>query len=637
MVPYLPAEALDLVVKVFSPMLIGGSSANDEKSGKAARDAEKGATTLLQKAAYRAISSVLQHSAAQSYDGQQVLNMWNLLREARQACEAPALKGRLLAISALLSLMEQRLTPLLSQPAMRQEYLQCLTTVLPEILFRLRDQSIGVREAARDCLRIAATTAIHGELSNEIVTLLSAGLAGLTPYSRASAVDALSRMLYEHAGRLAAALQYRLVQVVLLLLQDSDAAVYRAALKFTKVVVFVTPRDALTDHVPLIVKLFNSSHLTSAKMLVRKIVERLLRVLPEEVVLESFPKAHLPLLNYIQRLLARRGRPKSVLANTETGAGEDEAGQDADMGDAAAGPTETWDEFQGDDEVAEADSAPKTEEPVAGRKRARASKEPPTSAVAGHESVQALLDAWEAESGSGDEGGRRKSSHSGKRKRDRDSAEASTTWIREDQDVPLDFMSADAAHSVLTTRPPQQKRRRATGAADAQSRAEALRREGLRFAADGRLVVDEEAATNREEEKKLFDIGTDTKKVKPLSRLAAQRHARAQAKIKGRVEKRGTHQIKGLDNFKPGKKGGQGDAKRKGTKLEPFAYVRLNPKIQKEKYRRRATQTFERVVKGAKSGILKGLKGKARDLKKKRVKDSRKQKRMKKPHKPGAR
>lgn len=44
---------------------------------------------------------------------------------------------------------------------MREEYLQCLTTIIPEILFHLRDQSTAVREAARESLHLAATTAIH--------------------------------------------------------------------------------------------------------------------------------------------------------------------------------------------------------------------------------------------------------------------------------------------------------------------------------------------------------------------------------------------------------------------------------------------------------------------------------------------
>jgi len=246
--------------------------------------------------------------------------------------------------------------------------------------------------------------------------------------------------------------------------------------------------------------------------------------------------------------------------------------------------------------------------------------------------MQALLDAWEAESeGEGEGGGGRK----GKRKRQEVS---SSTWIHEDANAPLDFMSADAAHSVLTVRPPQMKRQKAQmdSATGAENRADALRRHGLRFAEDGRLVIDEsvEAADKDDDEDedgkgKAFNHGTVSKDLKPLSKLAALRASRARAKAKARMEKRGTHIVKGLDSFKPGSKKASGDAMRKGTKLNPFAYVRLNPKITKEKFRSKATQSFEKVVKGSKKGVLKGKKAKLRDAKKKQFAIEKKRRRGK--------
>lgn len=223
-----------------------------------------------------------------------------------------------------------------------------------------------------------------------------------------------------------------------------------------------------------------------------------------------------------------------------------------------------------------------------GKKRARASPqgipEPSTSAVMAHEAMQSLLDAWEDESDNEMEDGR--SSRKGKRKR---AEVGASTWIHEDANVPLDFMSADAAHSVLTVRPPQSKRQRGEveGAAGAQNRADALRRHGLRFAEDGRLVVDDTVeqadksdAEDDEGKEKKFSVGTASKDLKPLSRLAAMRASRAHAKAKLRVERRNSHIVKGLDTYKPGKKKASGDAKRHNT-LEPFAYVRLNPKVTK--------------------------------------------------------
>merc|ERR1711972_93031 len=121
------------------------------------------------------------------------------------------------------------------------------------------------------------------------------------------------------------------------------------------------------------------------------------------------------------------------------------------------------------------------------------------------------------------------------------------------------------------------------------------------------------------------------------SRLAAQRTARLQAKAKATAERRRSHIIKGLDSCKPGKKNAQGDANRTGSTLMPYAYVRLNPKLTKERFKDKATSSFSKVIQGAKKGVLKGMKARARDLKLHRTKEARKTKRLKKTHKPGTR
>jgi len=206
-------------------------------------------------------------------------------------------------------------------------------------------------------------------------------------------------------------------------------------------------------------------------------------------------------------------------------------------------------------------------------------------------------------------------------------------------------MSADAAHSVLTVRPPQMKRRRGAeaDARGATNKADALRRFGLRFAEDGRLVVDEEKATEQSKgedaeggEGNIFTAGEAPKRGKALSRLAEMRASRAKAKAKARLERR-THIVKGLDSFKPGKKKASGDATRKGSNLEPYAFVRLNPKVTKEKFKNKAAQSFERVVQGVKKGVLKGRKAKARDKKHQIAMQAKKRKQKGKVRAPGTR
>ncbi|CAE8711938.1 unnamed protein product, partial [Polarella glacialis] len=476
LVPHLPAELLELALKVFGPALKSATP----NSGS---EEEKLLAANVQKAAYRAICNVIRHPAAATGglgDAAKVISLWSALKDARQTCVPSALKARLLAIQALLNLLETSLGPHFKDPSVKQEYLQCLTTVMPEVLFHLRDQSSHVRDAARECLHLAATTAIHQELQTEIVTLLSAGLAGLSRHSKAAALDALSRLMYEHHSKMAAPLRSRLIGVVLMLLEDRDAQVWRAAVKFCKVVVFVLSKESLVDFLPQIMRLFSSRNLASAKMLVRGIVERLVKVLPEETLEETFPKAHILLLHHVQKQMKRQQRPKTV---REAKAGEEEAGEEAEeeeMGGKRRGKKdkkqpESWEAFKaGDDPEVEGDGDMDMDhlEDTAkeARKRSRVlddggafkagaaaaaakdakeggkrSREPPTSAVMQHDAVQALLDAWEDESDS-DDGMDSKGRKSARGKRKRDAGQAST-WIQEDQDVPIDFMSADAAHS----------------------------------------------------------------------------------------------------------------------------------------------------------------------------------------------
>eukprot|EP00933_Yihiella_yeosuensis_P028517 TRINITY_DN2234_c0_g2_i1.p1 TRINITY_DN2234_c0_g2~~TRINITY_DN2234_c0_g2_i1.p1 ORF type:complete len:978 (+),score=249.09 TRINITY_DN2234_c0_g2_i1:273-2936(+) len=649
LLPHLPADLLELALKVFGPALKGGAAAENDPA----------ASAIAQKAAYRAVCNVLRHPGAATgclSNPADLVKLWESLREARQTCSPAALKGRLHSIQALLALLETSFAPHFQDPTVKQEYLKCLTTLVPEILFHLRDQSTAVRDAARECLHLAAGTAIHQELQAEIVTLLSAGLAGLSRHSKAGALDALSRLLYEHHGNMSAQLRNRLIAVVLMLLEDRDAQVWRAALKFTKVIVFVLPKEELVDVLPKMMKLFESRHLATAKMLVRKIVGRLVKVMSEEVLLEVFPKAHLPLLQHVQKQLARQQRPKGV--REKVGGDEEEDGDEDDVEmDGPQGRKKkqkadkaSWEAFRAGDD-ADGDAADMEDVPARSKKRrgrdddedmggassstaGRKLREPPNSALVQHDAVQALLDAWEEEDDSDGEGGKRKS------KRKRDAATAST-WIQEDQDLPLDFMSADAAHSVLTMRAPPSKRRKGTevGNAGATDRAEALRRNGLRFADDGRLVVDDSKDEEQEENTgKSFTLGADTKKTGALSQLAARREARAKAKAKLKTERRGSHIIRGLDGFKPGKKKAQGDAKR-SSKLEPYAYVRLNPKVTKEKFKDKATASFSKVIKGAKKGVLKGMKARANDMKGRQAAEMKKQrkKRNQKAQKHGSR
>merc|ERR1719181_488175 len=83
------------------------------------------------------------------------------------------------------------------------------------------------------------------------------------------------------------------------------------------------------------------------------------------------------------------------------------------------------------------------------------------------------------------------------------------------------------------------------------------------------------------------------KPARSLSKLAALRQQR---------QARKGHKVTGMDSYKSKK--GKGDAT-KNSKLQPYAYMRLDPKLGKEKTRGKAVASIERVVQKAKKGIAK--------------------------------
>ena len=63
LIPQLPAEGLDVALKVFAPMLSGASGAPADGDAEVSRK-EEAIPALLQKAAYRAIMAILKNPVA---------------------------------------------------------------------------------------------------------------------------------------------------------------------------------------------------------------------------------------------------------------------------------------------------------------------------------------------------------------------------------------------------------------------------------------------------------------------------------------------------------------------------------------------------------------------------------------------
>ena len=140
---------------------------------------------------------------------------------------------------------------------------------------------------------------------------------------------------------------------------------------------------------------------------------------------------------------------------------------------------------------------------------------------------------------------------------------------------------------------------------------------------DGRLVV-EESDSDTEEAPVLKSDAPKRVSLSDLAELRDRSNALKKAQVvenatlvggkriakrskdesKSTKNSRRKHELSGLTQFAPGKKHAYGDSKRSTNDTDPYAYVRLNPSLIREKYRGNALEALGQVVRktGEKAG-----------------------------------
>ena len=210
--------------------------------------------------------------------------------------------------------------------------------------------------------------------------------------------------------------------------------------------------------------------------------------------------------------------------------------------------------------------------------------------------IKKMLDSWEAESESDDEEFVTRKPISRKTKKAMFNADGFNTFIMEGDDE-LDFLDNQAAQKVLTANPTKKYKRVSNKSVE-----DRMKEAGISFTGKGRLNIHEEA--DEGERKSQKERKAEAKKeVKPKMSLTQLKKMRGRKHMK-KLAKKG-HSITGLENYAPKKKS-KGDAKRHQA-LEPFAYMRLNPKLTHEKNKIKAMASLGEVVK--KANKTKGKKG----------------------------
>ncbi|CAG9770255.1 unnamed protein product [Ceutorhynchus assimilis] len=204
------------------------------------------------------------------------------------------------------------------------------------------------------------------------------------------------------------------------------------------------------------------------------------------------------------------------------------------------------------------------------------------------------------------------------------------TWIEEDADTIVDFIDPSTASKISATKPSQ-------ALAQLQAKKPKEQNRGFKTSTDGRLIIkddsDDEDSDNGKSKLKSdsSDSEDEAASVAETLLLANRKRKRASSVKSGfssvstappskyktggiGIHRPTTSSASVKSGFSIGSeyksKKAAGDAKKKGKKLDPYAYVPLQRSNLNKRKKAKGIGQLKGIVKGAKSGALKGAKAK---------------------------
>ncbi|KAJ1679252.1 pre-rRNA processing protein, partial [Spiromyces aspiralis] len=402
----------------------------------------------------------------------------------------------------------------------------------------------------------------------EYFKMVFAGLAAKTPHMVSATISALARLMFEFHSQLRPEFIAEILDTTLLFVDTNSREIAKSALGFVKVAVVALPppilEQSLPKAVPCILK-WSNEHKNRLKLNARHIIERLIRKFGLDAVDRVTPEEHKKLIGNIRKRKLRAANNKAAKGSKANG-GEGEEKEAVEMAGLPAGKKNKYGNAYED-------------------------------ALYGSESDLDSSDSDEDYS-SGEEGGKRgKTGKRGNKKSGKQAQE--DPWIHESGDGPLDFLDRKAFVHMSTTKPKSKKERSLTKEFKVK---------------DGRLVIEDEAESGDEKDKAQEP---DRTKKQAVGRGEAEDYYRQMVESKEGFTRGQGNKIKfakrkpGHDNDDDGddameiendsgrpspkkakkqkdragalgkeyrSKNAAGDMQKKG-KVEPFAYIPLNPKL----------------------------------------------------------
>lgn len=210
-----------------------------------------------------------------------------------------------------------------------QAYMKLLGGILGEVMLGTKQSSRKSRDVSFAMIVCMAQRiddpSNQGHL-NDLFSMLLAGLAGTTPHMISASLLALSRLVYEYSSRVTE-LAPQLLESVMILLEHKSREIVTSALGFAKVMSVSLPHDMLRRYLkPLIASLlvWSADSRNRFRLKVKVIVERLVRRLTYEEVLEATPAEHHKLIQAIHKKLkrAKSGKKNRAAEGEEMDEGE---------------------------------------------------------------------------------------------------------------------------------------------------------------------------------------------------------------------------------------------------------------------------------------------------------------------------
>jgi len=214
-----------------------------------------------------------------------------------QLVETSSKLGKLSCILTILEKMEYSVEGM-------EEIVQIVQKIMPEVLIVLKESNKKARKVAINIIKFLAGKFQEHEAASLFASLVTAGLAAKTSLMKSATILGMAQVIKEsHAGD-DPNFVWETTSIVLLMIKEKNREIFKAVIQFLKAYMKVTPKPELQKNLQnILVPLFewDEDGRDQNKLMLRYLIEKLIRKLGRNVVEEAIPGEHKKLIKYITK------------------------------------------------------------------------------------------------------------------------------------------------------------------------------------------------------------------------------------------------------------------------------------------------------------------------------------------------